>query len=258
MRRDQKSKLYDKLFAYGVFAIFWAFLVYIRWDTLRAIWIWLPSYGFYQWAYFKDTMCTFPVVMRAVPDTAANCLEFWLNRYQTFVVGVSTLLVATITAALILRQIRIARLQTAIARGDLEPEFWLEENTLGKKRVGTRELILYAENPNRRSLEIIQLDLLEPPDLEYEVVIREDLGERSWNSHKGKIAIYSRIDGTRPSAPTVARWSINLVFAEKELETIEVINHVISILMRVECRFNGEPPRYAVYDVNAHLLFRWP
>jgi hypothetical protein len=45
----------------------------------------------------SDAWCSAEVVRSAIPKQAANCFEFWFNRYQAFVAGIVAV-VATLTA----------------------------------------------------------------------------------------------------------------------------------------------------------------
>ncbi|MCJ2115943.1 hypothetical protein MKK65_04935 [Methylobacterium sp. J-001] len=137
----------------------WRFSTFLL--MLLAMLIWFSI------APINETMCSSEYVLGVLrdhtKDSALNCFDFWLNRYQTLLSGVLALASAIIAAILLQRQLTANRMQVAAAIGDLDPDFFLEWDTSFDGGSGDLEDgILRIQNYNRRPISLRRIEMMCP------------------------------------------------------------------------------------------------
>ncbi|WP_146221809.1 hypothetical protein [Methylobacterium sp. B4] len=141
-----------------------------------------------------------------------GCIEFWLNRYQTTLGAITALIAARVAWRAVQHQVAVSREQTAIAIGDIRPDFWIEPG--GRELYSEApKIVLHIVNNNRRPVDLLGIEILKPQ--------RMALSTHSFNEYVvgrvgaavasvRNIGIQRRIPGTRPAAPEASKLSLYL------------------------------------------------
>jgi hypothetical protein len=141
---------------------------------------------------------------------ASACWEFWLNRYQTTIVGLVGVAAALIAAFFVWRQLREARRQTAIALGDLSPDFILREDD---KYFSCAVFELLVVNQNRRPIEIRYMKVISHKNIV--VSILPGPGVRPFGYDRlRRLLIKCAIPGTWPGGPAPNQITISGTFSD--------------------------------------------
>lgn len=191
-------------------------------------------------APISETMCSSSFVLDVLSqhnkDGAANCFDFWLNRYQGLIGAVISL--AAIVAAWIAvqAQIKVANTQAAIAMGDVPPDFFLwgaELNPL----TGISTIEIHINNNNRLAIHIDRIHVDVPSDIVFITMERRqgDKDRHIWFSRQPTgYGLSEFIEGTRPSASEVTQAVIRLkpIFVPKRLPREQLLFQYVKLKIR--------------------------
>jgi hypothetical protein len=186
--------------------------------------------------FFTSGACELSAVSDAIDKKAATgCFDFWLNRYQTLIIGMASVVAASVAAFLVWRQLGEAQKQSGIALGDIYPDFYISvppRSLIGGHRADFELLIL---NQNRAAIEITAIEIVSHRDVE--VVVDRAQGISFLGHSGGKTLISLRIRGTRASAPKANEFVVTGAFSVK---TATPVREITNVTMKVDYQIIGD------------------